>query len=201
MEISEIKTGDILLSRGHGPVSAGIRATTSSEFSHIAVALKQNYEGGPCLKAFEAIGKGVGSRPFELYLKDRHHDVSVYRLKDPSLLDENRLMFDAFRMEGHDYNTSGIINFFRNRAERSGDKEGLFARFCSEVVSWLYSLQKAHGHALESVYHATGLDPVPEHSDHATSPGDIAKSKLFECIGTIDVPEREEEQEDWEVEG
>ena len=200
MKISELQTGDILLSQGHGFVSSAIKKVTDSKYSHVAIAIKLAYRGESCLKVFEAIGAGVSSRPFDRYLSDRHHEVSVYRLKDQTLLDKPQMAFDAFCMDGHDYNTSGIVKFFVDRAKQVKEADGLHARFCSELVSWLYRNQKAHGHPLEKVYHSMGLDLVPDHADHATSPGDIANSKLLECIGTIPVPERPEERGDWEAE-
>lgn len=101
MELSNLKTADILLSTGDATVSKVIRVGTASRFSHAAL-----YAGNH--EIIEAIGEGVVRQPIERAISDDTL-VAVYRRIRMSDAQAKQVVRYAAMQIGKPYDQAGAV--------------------------------------------------------------------------------------------
>jgi len=101
MDISNLKTADILLSTGDATVSAVIRAGTASRFSHAALYAGNN-------EIIESIGQGVVRQPLARAISDDTL-VAVYRRIQMSEQQGNQVVRYAAMQIGKPYDQAGAV--------------------------------------------------------------------------------------------
>lgn len=100
IDVSELQTGDILLSRSVGLTSLGVRAFTTSSVSHAAVYIGEN-------QVAEAVGKGVQYITLDDSMAESRM-IAIYRY--PELTEEHKIKIQEFAQThvGKKYNYLGI---------------------------------------------------------------------------------------------
>jgi uncharacterized protein YycO len=157
-ERGQLRTGDVLLFRGRGPMSMLIRYLTHSPYSHVALVFR--FEGR--VYCLEAVGVGVRLCLMSEALERYHGGIDHFDV--PGATEEQRhgALSYAFQQLGKLYDRPGLWRFLFailfGRKPRVREDQ---AWFCSELVA--------------SAYRKHGLALVPV-SAAFTSPADLALS-------------------------
>lgn len=144
----DLKSGDVLLTRGFEMTSAGIAyiGTADSDFSHLAVVYKDP-ETGQSYVVDAKPSYNLGVHSIEEYFKKKRTRLAVYRHRDPEIahhsaqyiydlvseavLNEREILFDLLADDFQEGSTSCSVlvnESYRNIAEGEGIIEELFSR-------------------------------------------------------------------------
>jgi cell wall-associated NlpC family hydrolase len=175
---SRIRTGDILLFQGRGPLSRLIRWGSKSAYSHVGMAAWWNAR----LVVLQAAGRGVEVLPVSLAVHEYDGQVDWYTLAADvdARLDRERLFHVAVDKLGTPYATVSLLELmwrmllgaFRWTPDPKVEPEAIF---CSQYVSYCYR--------------EAGLDLREDTEDACTSPGDLAVCGLLRLMGVLHRPE------------
>jgi uncharacterized protein YycO len=154
----DFRPGDVLLFRGRGLASMGIRLLTRSPYSHVGLVflyLERVY----CL---EAVGVGVRLILMSELMRRYHGGIDYYEVVNAADPQRDGAIAFGFQQLGKLYDRPGIVRFliailFNRKPAVSEDQ----AWFCSELVAAAYRRQ------------GLALAPV---SVSYTSPADLAVS-------------------------
>jgi len=170
-----IETGDILLFKGKGPLSAFIRWGTGSDYSHSAIA---SWEGDR-LMIYQAVGRGVNHVPAreEVYKYDGQVDWWSVRPEYRDEIDRAGIIAEAGEHIGKPFAIWGFIKLaflimvgrYKHTAD---DRDPPEAMFCSWYVATAYRV-------------GGGFDVVPVIADHCTSPAEIENSPHVMIRGVL----------------
>jgi hypothetical protein len=171
---AQIRTGDVLLFRGRGPLSAFIRWGSESPYSHAGFAARWEDR----VLVFQATGLGAAFLPLSAAV-DAYDGAVDWFVPTPAArkqLDTTKLVNAAVSLLGRRYARAQVLSLMARIAVR---KLGLEPDchdaprqlFCSQYVSYCYRLG--------------GFDLVPHLPDTWTSPADIARSAGLVRAGTL----------------
>jgi hypothetical protein len=168
-----IRSGDVLMYRGHGPISRLIRLATGSPYSHAGIAARWNDR----LMVMEAVGKGVVVTPLSANVTGYHGSVELFTAV-PEISDEVRERMIRYAQEelGKEYGRwNAIVLGLRLLLKRGIEARDRLRRdrrlFCSHYVAQVYNVG---GHDLKR-----GV------SDRFMSPGDIARSPVLRRVAAL----------------
>lgn len=160
----EIKSGDIILVKGQSISAAFIRWFTKSEYTHVGIAIDENL-------IFEVdMFKKLGLYP------NTHKEFDVYRYSKGLNRKQLKRMkkYAIAKAKTHiGYDWLKILHFAIKRFFPSFPEflEMHQHEICSEIV--------------DLVYHAVGVDLVPENRKGFISPADIVNSKVLKKVGSV----------------
>jgi len=139
MEVSKLKTGDILICTGRSFISKTIMTVTKSSFSHSALYVPSWGQHG----VIDSQKDGTNWRPWEPWREKYNYEYIVFRYQHS--FDEKELAIKAFSKAGttgYDFTQfifrqpwTLLTGSWKNR----GDKEGK-RMICSEYTSWVWDL-------------------------------------------------------------
>jgi hypothetical protein len=170
----QIRTGDLLLFRGHHLLSDAIERLSDSPYSHVAILTWWNGR----VVAFQADLQGVQVLPASTMVCKYQGKVDWWSLKhelrDGGVFNEDQLFNAALTLLGVKYGFWPLIELgLRILAGRTLNPRDAHATpdslFCSEFVSRCY--RTASNNA---------LDVNPKANDASTSPSDFATSGFFQ---------------------
>jgi hypothetical protein len=180
---SQIRTGDMLLFRGAGPVSRFIQRWTCSRYSHAGVAVWVPANGYKRLCVMEALWlHGVRLFPLDLYVKERGWQSDWFTVTDPQVNREavgsyvlkqlgKRYVSFGQMLLSFGWATRWLRNFLGLPLSRDLDPDRFFcSELCAEALYY-------------AGYDAAGADKVPAVE---ADPGCLA---LFPCLqrrGTLE---------------
>ncbi|HVX97777.1 MAG TPA: hypothetical protein VHK47_22880 [Polyangia bacterium] len=169
----QIQTGDILLFRGHYFLSSWIERLSNAPYSHVAILARW----GDRIVAFQSDHRGAELLPASRIVCMYNGDVDWWALKaehrpkihEPSLWDS------AFSVLGTQFGNWELVKLAVKiiAGQKLSKRDGRMpprSLFCSQYVSRM--LRECSNNV---------LDPNPRANDLSTSPGDIARSGLFEA--------------------
>lgn len=181
---TDLKSGDVLLSRGEAMTSAAIArlGDIDAQFSHAALV----YVDPSTQKMYtiEAhIEYGVVVAPFENYLLDGKVRAAVFRQKDLALgAQAAKWMFDYARNYKQKHRENIHYDFSLNLIDHS-------KVFCSEVVTMAYEAVSAGSYyipqvqsRLDDLAHTNFLKNLGVTSIESFLPGDLEMDTRFELI-------------------
>jgi hypothetical protein len=128
---TDLKSGDILLTRGNAFTSAAIASLgeEDTQFSHMSLVYRDENEKIWTIEAHIEVGSFV--RPLEDHIKDSNFRTMILRFDDPQIAAKAAAF--AFRTVKHASETKGNIPY-----DFGFDMEESENLFCSEVVSWSF---------------------------------------------------------------
>jgi hypothetical protein len=131
---NELKSGDVILSRGNAFTSAAIASLGEfdTQFSHVSLVYKDKNEKFWTIESHIEIGSIV--RPLESHIKDNNFRTMILRFDDAEIA--AKAAEYAFQKVKKASETIGNINY-----DFGFDMDESKNLFCSEVVSW--SFEKA----------------------------------------------------------
>jgi len=132
LDPNKLHVGDVVLSTTEHWVSAGIRAFTSSDYSHAAI-----HVGGGFL--IEAVGEGVRRLHCRAFIYPKESYVRVLRTKNLNAVDLEAASMAARSLLYRPYSTVGAIGT-KLGFVRANDDPG---RFCSQLVAEAYEIAKS----------------------------------------------------------
>jgi hypothetical protein len=147
MDLSNIKTGDLLHCQGNGIISKLIAFFTASKITHTAVAIRIWGQ----LYIIDAQRQGVLPRPFGTWMAEYDYKFEVQR--NPFVAEEKYFSMRAMSKSGSKYDLQ--LLFLEQPSEILKDKVGLqsdvnskFKRndkyVCSEYATWCHEIEDAH---------------------------------------------------------
>jgi hypothetical protein len=178
----DLKSGDVLVSRGNAPTSALIArlGDTDGQFSHAALV----YVAPKSKRVYvmeEHIEVGSTLRPYEEYARDQNFRVTVYRHRDERLAaDAARLMLERLYSP---HNPNVVPYDFGMKMDDSSEM------FCTEIVYEAYKMA-SHGKVRIGRYRTTFnpknrdlLDRFGIQTDSMYAPSDMEVEPDFELLG------------------
>jgi hypothetical protein len=160
-----IRTGDVLLFRGRGPLSRFLQWGSQSPYSHAGFAACWEDR----VLVFQATGLGAAFLSLSALVDAYDGAVDWFAPTDGvrACIDPHLLVDAAVNLLGRRYGTLHVLDLMWRVAKgrwRGRPDTGMHPErvFCSQYVSYCYR-------------HA-GHDLVPELDDASTSPGDLARS-------------------------
>ena len=170
-----IKTGDVLMFSGRGPVSRFIAWGSDSRYSHCGIA---SWEGER-LMVFHAVFRGVHHEPASRAVRHYTGRVDWFSLRHPygDHVDRSGIVREARAHLGKPFAVVGMLNLMW-LVMRGGYRAGADERF--EVPAMFCSWYVAHCYRIGG-----GLDLVPRAPDRCTSPALIASSQVLTRRGTL----------------
>lgn len=171
---------DVLLYKGEGTVSEGIKLITDSEFSHAGFVVWWDNR----LMVLEAVAPQMRAIALTESLAHYHGDVYLYRVNGIPPRIRAQIKDHVKLQLGNDYPTTHLFKMaarkivykITNKKLCSPDKyRPANAMVCSHVVA--------------SSFNKYGYDFVPGVSDQWTDPGLIATSEISEEIGILKLEE------------
>lgn len=178
MYVSDLVTGDVLLSHWKSPLGAVIAWRTGSPYSHAALCV---HEGDGAPVAYGLGVDGLESDRVEALLVEHGDRIDVFRLpREVRTPQSTRMLADLLDRlqctQAVAYHLEGLLHHFWPRwwwAKSAADPEDMPARaICSEFVS--ACLRRTHG-----------VDPCPLWSDAWTTPGDLARGGVLHFVGAL----------------
>ena len=178
----ELKSGDVLLSRGTAVVSAVIARITEvdTNFSHVAVLYIDEQGKKWVVEAHIEIGTTI--TPWEKYISDGKARVAIFRNPDERLASAAAKNIYQ-KAAGYLKRTGKNIPYDFGMNMKSQNEV-----FCSEIASWAYSL--ASKGAFQMPLHPSRLMGSPDLMDRLKSnqtdtfaPADMEADTRFEMIG------------------
>ncbi len=133
----DLKSGDIILSRGNAYTSAAIAnlGEFDTQFSHLSIVYKD--ESGELWTVEAHIEVGSFVRKLEDHIKDNNFRTMIFRFNDP-LLAKSAATF-AFQRVKKATETSGNIPY-----DFGFDMDQSKTLFCSELISWAFGEVSDH---------------------------------------------------------
>jgi hypothetical protein len=169
----DMKQGDILLYKGRGIISRGIKFFTGSEYSHAGIAIKWNERW----MVMEANRRGVVVNPFQRSVNRYPGSVEWWSsIKEINDEDRRKMIIYAQKELGKRFAFFLLFWFaFVISLAMPLDKRDRFRRekrlYCSLYVA--------------QIYHSIGIDLKKNLSDRFTSPRDIANSPKLAFRGIL----------------
>ena len=167
MNLSELKSCDILLYKGTSVISKLIQWRTKSLYSHVAVVV-----GAEMNLAIESnTGSQAGVRALDLRKLDTK-TIDVFRVKPGNAFKPEQVISYLVKCLGSQYDFAGVLWLGVLKTLNLQEKANRFQidrdYFCSELVY--------------EAFKSAGLDIVPQiGSAETTSPGDISRSPILEA--------------------
>lgn len=178
----DLKSGDVLVSRGNAPTSALIArlGDTDGQFSHAALV----YVAPKSKRVYvmeEHIEVGSTLRPYEEYARDQNFRVTVYRHRNEQLAaDAARLMMERLYSP---HNPHVVPYDFGMKMDDSSEM------FCTEIVYEAFKMA-SHGNLRIGRYRTTFnpknrdlLDRFGVRTDSMYAPSDMEIEPDFELLG------------------
>ncbi len=178
----DLKSGDVLVSRGNAPTSALIArlGDTDGQFSHAALV----YVAPKSKRVYvmeEHIEVGSTLRPYEEYVRDQNFRVTVYRHRDERLAtDAARLMMERLYSP---HNPNVVPYDFGMKMDDSSEM------FCTEIIYEAFKMA-SHGKVRIGRYQTTFnpknrdlLDRFGIQTDSMYAPSDMEVEPDFELLG------------------
>ena len=153
------RDGDVLLFRGHGPISQLIRLMTSSLYSHVGLV----YLFAGRVYCLEAVGAGVRLILVSEIMRRHRAGIDYYEVISASDAQRSGAIAFCFQQLGKVYDRPGLLRFavailFGRKLSAREDQSW----FCSELVAAAYARQ--------------GLTLATKRATY-TSPADLALSR------------------------
>lgn len=171
-----MKDGDVLMFKGKGLLSWLIKKKTNSEYSHAGIVAWWNDR----LMVLEAVGKGLKATPISYNLTKYVGGFDYYRPKKNIPQTKRKVMLTyAQEQLGKEYATKRLVKYFfkvmfnlKLTSSEKDDSAGVSGTyFCSHYVA--------------AIYNSIDIDLAINISDKYTTPDQIAKSDVFECVGVL----------------
>lgn len=150
MNLTNLKTGDVLNCTGKRFLSKAIMAATKSEFSHTALFIE--IWGQPYI--IDAQKDGVNLRPWNAWMDEYNYEIKV--LRAPFTIQEKTLAERALTKVGHTgYDFEGLFlrqptKLLTGKWKEQGDTSERM--YCSEYVAWVYCVEKAYRMSPQDFY-------------------------------------------------
>lgn len=178
----DLKSGDVLVSRGNAPTSALIArlGDTDGQFSHAALVYVAPKSGRVYVME-EHIEVGSTIRPYEEYAKDQNFRVTVFRYRDERMAaDAARLMMERLYSP---HNPHVVPYDFGMKMDDASEM------FCTEIVYEAFKMA-SHGRLQIGRYRTTFnpknrdlLDRFGVKTDSMYAPSDMEVEPGFELLG------------------
>jgi len=152
--MENLKSGDIVICRGHSWISKAIMTVTRGKWSHAAIVAQTWGELG----VIEAQKNGVNFKIWQTWRNAWNYDYVVFRYTLP--FDEKELMLRAFSVVGE--TKYDWFTFFRRafgrRKQRNESKEN--KRFiCSEYCAFVWDIPCRHDITPTELYNYLKSNP------------------------------------------
>jgi hypothetical protein len=150
MNPTRLRTGDILHCTGKRLISRIIKWFTKSKFSHSALFVE--IWGSPYI--IDAQKDGVNLRPWDAWMKEYDYDFIVHR--SLNTIDERDIAERALTRvgsTGYDFESlifKQPIELFTGKWNKKKDETQRM--YCSEFVSWVYSIDRSYRMSPEDLY-------------------------------------------------
>ncbi len=173
VERQHIQNGDVLLYRGHGPVSAIIQRATRSTYSHAGLAVWWNER----LMVMEAMRRGVRVTTLSFNLSHHNGSVEWYTSRSPIPADQRLDLIRYAQKElGKRYAfwsvfKLGLLLLFGGQVDPQDELVQNETLFCSLYVA--------------NCYNAIGIDLKKNYNDLFMTPGDVAESPILYFKGEL----------------
>lgn len=124
--MSELLIGDIIFAKPTGLLFKLIRWYTKDKYGHVGIVIGE-FAGKTLI--VEARRKGIDVNALLWYEKWKY-DYTIYRLKDMSDIDRNKIQYVIMNYVGKKYDTLSLFNFiFKKDITAKNDEY-----FCSELI-------------------------------------------------------------------
>jgi hypothetical protein len=180
---AQLRSGDLLLSRGNAYVSAAIArlGDTDTQFSHLAMIYIEE-KTGKIYTIESHIELGVVVAPYEIYFKDGKARSAIFRYPDASIAhNAARFMYELVKRR---QDAGNIIPYDFNMDPGEHD-----TIFCSEVAGYGFDFA-THGELRVPLFPSSFrpknrdlLDRLGVHVERSFLPADLEVDPRFDLIG------------------